>query len=116
MALASGQWASSRAPNWLVAAVVAARWSSRAVTGLQYPFGGVPFTTLGISYQQALRNYLTGPLGGVVTAASTRLARRAHHHRVTQTVNRLRGLFRCAARPSGSNRRTTLSDGPEAAN
>jgi hypothetical protein len=24
---------------------------------------------LGISYQQALRNYLTGPLGGVVTAA-----------------------------------------------
>jgi hypothetical protein len=34
----------------------------------------VPFTTLGISYQQALRNYLTGPLGGVVTAASTRLA------------------------------------------
>jgi 2',3'-cyclic-nucleotide 2'-phosphodiesterase (5'-nucleotidase family) len=37
--------------------------------GDQYPFGGVPFTTLGISYQQALRNYLTGPLGGVVTAA-----------------------------------------------
>jgi hypothetical protein len=25
------------------------------VIGLQYPFGGVPFTTLGISYQQALR-------------------------------------------------------------
>jgi 2',3'-cyclic-nucleotide 2'-phosphodiesterase (5'-nucleotidase family) len=37
--------------------------------GDQYPFGGIPFTTLGISYQQALRNYLTGPLGGVVTAA-----------------------------------------------
>jgi 2',3'-cyclic-nucleotide 2'-phosphodiesterase (5'-nucleotidase family) len=37
--------------------------------GDQYPFGGAPFTTLGISYQQALRNYLTGPLGGVVTAA-----------------------------------------------
>ena len=51
--------------------------------GLQYPFGGVRFTTLGICYQQALRNYLTGPLGGVVTAASTRLAARAHHHRVT---------------------------------
>jgi 2',3'-cyclic-nucleotide 2'-phosphodiesterase (5'-nucleotidase family) len=37
--------------------------------GDQYPFGGAPFTTLGISYQQALRNYLTGPLNGVVTAA-----------------------------------------------
>jgi 2',3'-cyclic-nucleotide 2'-phosphodiesterase (5'-nucleotidase family) len=37
--------------------------------GDQYPFGGIPFTTLGISYQQALRNYLTGPLGGVVTTA-----------------------------------------------
>ncbi len=37
--------------------------------GDQYPFGGIPFTTLGVSYQQALRNYLTGPLGGVVTAA-----------------------------------------------
>jgi hypothetical protein len=34
----------------------------------------VPFTTLGVSYQQALRNYLTGPLGGVVTAASRVLA------------------------------------------
>ena len=29
----------------------------------------IPFTTLGVSYRQALRNYLTGPLGGVVTAA-----------------------------------------------
>jgi hypothetical protein len=37
--------------------------------GDQYPFGGAPFTTLGVSYQQALRNYLTEPLGGVVTAA-----------------------------------------------
>ena len=37
--------------------------------GDQDPFGGVPFTTLGISYQQVLRNHLTGPLGGVVTAA-----------------------------------------------
>jgi hypothetical protein len=30
MALAPGQWASSRAPSWLVAAVLAARWSSRS--------------------------------------------------------------------------------------
>jgi hypothetical protein len=43
----------------------------------------VRFTTLGICYQQALRIFLTGPLGGVVTATSTRLAARAHHHRVT---------------------------------
>jgi 2',3'-cyclic-nucleotide 2'-phosphodiesterase (5'-nucleotidase family) len=37
--------------------------------GDQYPFGDVPFTTLGVTYQQALANYLQGPLGGLVTAA-----------------------------------------------
>jgi len=37
--------------------------------GDQYPFGDVPFTTLGVTYQQALLNYLEEGLGGVVTAA-----------------------------------------------
>ena len=39
--------------------------------GDEYPFQGAPFTTLGVSYQQALVNYLQSPagLGGTVTAA-----------------------------------------------
>lgn len=35
--------------------------------GDQYPFRALPFTVLGTSYQQALFNYLTTTLGGVVT-------------------------------------------------
>ncbi len=37
--------------------------------GDQYPFQGAPFFRLGATYLQALRNYITGPLGGVVSAA-----------------------------------------------
>jgi 2',3'-cyclic-nucleotide 2'-phosphodiesterase (5'-nucleotidase family) len=42
--------------------------------GDQYPFRGAPFTTLGVTYQQALVNYLQAPeadggLGGVIRAA-----------------------------------------------
>ena len=37
--------------------------------GDQYPFRGLPYTSLGVTYQLALANYLQGPLGGVVTAA-----------------------------------------------
>jgi 5'-nucleotidase len=37
--------------------------------GDQYPFRGAPFTTLGVTYQQALSNYIQGPLGGQITAA-----------------------------------------------
>jgi hypothetical protein len=40
MALAPGQWASSRAPSWLVAAVLASRWSSRSGLG---PGGAPPW-------------------------------------------------------------------------
>jgi 5'-nucleotidase len=36
--------------------------------GDQYDFGGAPFTALGVSYQQALRNYLEQALTGSVTA------------------------------------------------
>jgi 5'-nucleotidase len=37
--------------------------------GDQYPFRGAPFTPVGFSYQQALSNYIQGPLGGSITAA-----------------------------------------------
>ena len=36
--------------------------------GDQYPFGDVSFTQLGISYQQALSNYVEQGLGGVITS------------------------------------------------
>lgn len=38
--------------------------------GDQYPFRGIGFTTVGVTYQQALRNYLVNGLGGQVTAAA----------------------------------------------
>ena len=37
--------------------------------GDAYPFRGLPFTTLGVTYQQALRAYIESLPGGVVTAA-----------------------------------------------
>ena len=37
--------------------------------GDQYPFRGLPFTTVGRTYQQALASYLINNLGGLVTAA-----------------------------------------------
>ncbi|ESA32140.1 alkaline phosphatase [Leptolyngbya sp. Heron Island J] len=37
--------------------------------GDQYPFGDAAFTNLGVSYQQALANYITDELGGVISAA-----------------------------------------------
>jgi 5'-nucleotidase len=37
--------------------------------GDQYPFRGAPFTTLGVTYQQALYNYIVTGLGGLITAA-----------------------------------------------
>ncbi len=37
--------------------------------GDQYPYRGAPFTTLGVTYQQALRNYIVSGLGGTITAA-----------------------------------------------
>ncbi len=37
--------------------------------GDQYPFRGAPFTVLGTSYQQALLDYIVGPLGGLISAA-----------------------------------------------
>ncbi len=37
--------------------------------GDQYPFRGLPFTSVGVSYQLALADYLQGPLAGTITAA-----------------------------------------------
>ncbi len=37
--------------------------------GDQYPYRGAPFTSLGVSYQQALANYIETGLGGMITAA-----------------------------------------------
>jgi 5'-nucleotidase/UDP-sugar diphosphatase len=37
--------------------------------GDQYPYRGAPFTNIGVTYQQALANYIQVGLGGVITAA-----------------------------------------------
>ena len=37
--------------------------------GDQYPFRGAPLTTIGVTYQQALSNYIQMGLGGSITAA-----------------------------------------------
>jgi 5'-nucleotidase len=37
--------------------------------GDEYPFRGAPFEIIGVSYQQALADYIEGPLGGVISAA-----------------------------------------------
>lgn len=36
--------------------------------GDEYPFRGAPFTSVGVTYQQAVANYIAVELGGVVTA------------------------------------------------
>ena len=38
--------------------------------GDQYPFRGAPFTSLGVTYQQTLSNYIIDGLGGTITAAA----------------------------------------------
>lgn len=50
-------------------AVAAATIDFLARGGDQYPFGDKPFTSMGVSYQQALSNYITEGLGGAITAA-----------------------------------------------
>ncbi len=37
--------------------------------GDQYPYRGAPFTSIGVTYQQALANYITDALGGLISAA-----------------------------------------------
>jgi 5'-nucleotidase len=37
--------------------------------GDQYPYNGAPFTSVGVSYQQALANYIQNALGGTISAS-----------------------------------------------
>ncbi len=37
--------------------------------GDQYPFRGAPFTIIGVTYQQALSNFIVDGLGGLISAA-----------------------------------------------
>jgi 5'-nucleotidase len=48
-------------------AVVTNDFSARG--GDQYPFRGLPFTTLGRTYQQTMFDYITQDLGGAITVA-----------------------------------------------
>ncbi|MDX1430641.1 MAG: 5'-nucleotidase, partial [Rhodothermales bacterium] len=50
-------------------AVVVATIDFLARGGDEYPFRGADFTTVGVTYQQALANYLVDALGGVISAA-----------------------------------------------
>ena len=51
------------APNVHVATI-----NFLAQGGDQYPFGGAAFTTLGVTYQQAVYNFIVDGLGGVIEA------------------------------------------------
>ena len=51
------------------AAVALATNDFSARGGDQYPFRGLPFTTVGVTYQQALASYLVNDLGGLVSQA-----------------------------------------------
>ncbi len=44
-------------------------WTATNLHGTYAPFGGLPFTTVGASYQQALQDYIVEDLNGVITAA-----------------------------------------------
>jgi hypothetical protein len=46
-----------------------ARLGPGGVGGDGYNWGGLPFITLGVTYEQAMLNYLAGPLGGLITDA-----------------------------------------------
>ncbi len=79
-----------------------------------YPLAGIEFTKLGVSYQQALANYITQDLGGTVTAADypegganriVALVAEAEPELVTVTVKRGDSLWRIAARNLGSGER-----------
>jgi 5'-nucleotidase/UDP-sugar diphosphatase len=49
-------------------AIAVATINFLATGGDQYPLNGLPFESLGVSYQQALFNFVTEELGGVISA------------------------------------------------
>ena len=77
-----------------------------------YPLADIEFTKLGVSYQQALANYISEDLGGTITAAdypeggdNRIVAVEAEPEPVTVTVQRGDSLWRIAARHLGSGDR-----------
>ena len=56
--------------------------------GDQYPFRGADFTSLGVTYQQALANYLVDVLSGVITADEYPVGGEG---RITQVMNLIGG-------------------------
>ncbi|MEN8375990.1 MAG: 5'-nucleotidase C-terminal domain-containing protein [Gemmatimonadota bacterium] len=52
------------------AAIAIATIDFLARGGDQYPYRGAPFTTLGVSYQQALEDYIVTGLAGTITGAA----------------------------------------------
>ena len=67
-----------------------------------YPLADIEFTKLGVSYQQALANYISDDLGGTITAADypeggdDRIVAAAEPEPVTVTVQRGDSLWRLA--------------------
>ena len=77
-----------------------------------YPLAGIEFTKLGVSYQQALANYIAEDLGGTITAADYPeggddriVAVEAEPEPVTVTVKRGDSLWRIARTHLGSGDR-----------
>ena len=77
-----------------------------------YPLRGIEFTSLGVTYQQALADYIADDLGGHITAAAypaggaNRIATvMAEPEPVTVTVMRGDSLWRLASRHLGSGSR-----------
>ena len=77
-----------------------------------YPLGDIEFTKLGVSYQQALANYISDDLGGTITAAAYPeggddriVAVETEPEPVTVTVQRGDSLWRIARIHLGSGNR-----------
>ncbi len=75
-----------------------------------YPLAGIEFTKLGVSYQQALANYIAEDLGGRITAAAYPVGgdariTTAEPEPVTVTVRPGDSLWRLASRHLGSGER-----------
>ena len=79
-----------------------------------YPLAGIEFTKLGVSYQQALADYISEDLGGTITAADypaggdnriVALMTEIEPATVTVTVQRGDSLWRLSARHLGSGAR-----------
>ena len=59
--------ASTRSPRAVRASTDA--WPAGEAPQRGRAASGAPFTTIGVTYQQALSNYIQGPLGGLIGAA-----------------------------------------------